>query len=273
VAVFGFTSVALVGAHLLGHADRAAAVRSVGAAGVTAVLYLSYIRPLVHGWASTGNPTPPLISFAAHSGVAVLGLALLALWLVMTRTERQKSLTWWAMLLVISLAFLPVAPVSWNPRYFVFFMPPLWVLAAHAVEFLARRCGYGPAGLGVYGLVALLLAPGLLSHYQDGSRHDYRHAAQVLTSHASGRAPILSDDAETISYYLPLALREHVTVRTKVTDPPASEFFLVTRANAWASQPRYPDRKVDVLAEISRRRFDQFSHVLRVYRVGARTGE
>lgn len=273
VAVFGFTSVALVGAHLVGHTERAAAVRGVAAAGVTTVLYLSYIRPLVHGWASTGNPTPPLISFAAHSGVVVLGLALFALWLLVTRVERDRSLTWWALLLGASLVFLPIAPVSWNPRYFVFFMPALWVLAAHGVEFLAARCGYGLAGLGVYGLAGLLLAPGLLSHYQDGSRHDYRRAAEVLASHSDGRAPILSDDAETISYYLPLALRDHVTVRTKVTTPPATEFFLVTRANAWAPLPTYPDRKVELLAEISRRRFDQFSHIVRVFRIGARPGE
>ncbi|HET9372945.1 MAG TPA: hypothetical protein VFO19_21940, partial [Vicinamibacterales bacterium] len=76
-------------------------------------------------------------------------------------------------------------------------------------------------------------------------------------------------DAETISYYLPQALREQLLVRTKVVTPPASEFFLVARANAWLPQPTYPGRTVELLAEIRRRRFDQFSHILRVYRVAA----
>ena len=118
-----------------------------------------------------------------------------------------------------------------------------------------------------------MLAPGLLSHLQDGSRHDYRAAAQVLLTRATHGQPILSDDAETISYYLPADFRNRLQVRTKVPVPPASEFFLVTRANVWAPLPQMPGRRVEVLAEIERRRFDQFSHVLRVYAVAAKEGE
>ena len=113
------------------------------------------------------------------------------------------------------------------------------------------------------------MAPGLLSHYQDGSRHDYRQAAAVLVEHDREARPILSDDAETISYYLPAGLRQQLSVRTRARVFPASEFFLVCRSNAWTPLPQVPGRKLDVIAEISRRRFDQFSHILRVYRVAA----
>jgi hypothetical protein len=111
--------------------------------------------------------------------------------------------------------------------------------------------------------------PNLLSHYQDGSRHDYRQAAAVLLDNAHDDQPILSDDAETISYYLPDRMRQHLYVRTKATQLPPSEFFLVCRSNAWTELPRLPHRRMNLLAEIYRRRFDEFSHILRVYRVEA----
>jgi hypothetical protein len=137
------------------------------------------------------------------------------------------------------------------------------------MEVIARGVGYRLAGGAWYGCVVLLLLPSLLSHYQDGSRHDYRQAAQVLTAHAHDGQTILSDDAETISYYLPAGLRTGLQVRTKVRELPLSEFFLVTRANVWMPLPRIPDRRSELLAEIYRRRFDQFSHILRVYHVAA----
>ena len=71
---------------------------------------------------------------------------------------------WWALLFAGSLCFFPVAPMSWNPRYFVFFMPAMWVLAAHAVEAVARSIGSGSAGTAWYACVAVLLLPNLLSH-------------------------------------------------------------------------------------------------------------
>ena len=51
--------------------------RSALAAAISVVLYFFFIRPLVTGWNSTGNPTPVLVSFAAHAGVPSLALAAL----------------------------------------------------------------------------------------------------------------------------------------------------------------------------------------------------
>jgi hypothetical protein len=269
VAVFVLASLAAVAAYVVGRVGWDLLLRSVVAALVSVLLYLLYLRPIVHGWSSTGNPTPALISFAAHAGVPVLALALLGAWISMVRRDDGASMFWWATLFAGSLCFFPVAPVSWNPRYFVFFMPAMWILAAHAVSFVARRVGYGSVGAAWYCGVVLLLSPGLLSHYQDGSRHDYRQAAAVLATHAHQRQPILSDDAETISFYLPAALQEGLQVRTKAREFPPSEFFLVARSNAWTALPQIPDRQATLIAQIYRRRFDQFSHVLRVYRVAA----
>ena len=91
----------------------------------------------------------------------------------------------------------------------------------------------------------------------------------MLLAQARQGQPLLSDDAETISYYLPEELRQRLLVRTKVTVFPVSEFFVVARSNAWTPLPRIPNRHAEVVAENEHRRFDQFSHILRVYRVAA----
>jgi hypothetical protein len=266
VAVFVLAFLAACPAYLLGRVSRELLLRSGAAALVSVVLYGLYVRPLIHGWASTGNPTPPLVSFAAHAGVPVLALALFGAWLFLVR-DQGESMLWWALMFVGGFCFIQVAPVSWNPRYFVFFMPAMWVLAAFSMEFVARSVGYRSVGAAWYGCVAVLLLPNLLSHYQDGSRQDYRRAAAVLVAHVEQGQPILSDDAETISFYLPANLRQTLSVRTKAREFPRSAFFLVARSNAWTPLPQIPHRQIDLVAEISRRRFDQFSHILRVYRV------
>ena len=273
VAVFALAFLACCAAYVVGRVPLRVVTRSGVAAAAGVLLYTLYLRPLIQGWASTGNPTPVLVSFAAYAGVAVLALAFLGMWVSVTRHDEGPSMLWWAIMFAGTIAFLQVAPVSWNPRYFVFFMPAMWVLAAHAMALVARRIGHGWTGAAWYACVAVLLLPALLSHYQDGSRHNYRQAASVLVQHATPGQPILSDDAETISYYLPASLRQSLQVRTKVREVPSAEFFLVTRSNAWAALPRYPGRETSVVAEIYRRRFDQFSHILRVYRVAAAHGQ
>jgi hypothetical protein len=273
VGVFVLAFMAACPAYVLGRIPRHLLVRAGAAALVSVLLYLLYLRPLVQGWHGTGNPTPVLISFAAHVGVPALALALFGCWLSLGRSDGHDSMIWWALLFAGSLCFFQVfaivfASVSFSPHYFLFFLPPFWILAAHATEAVARRVSPRVA-IGWYCCVAIMLAPALLSHYQDGSRHDYRQAAALLRDSAREGQPILSDDAETISYYLPEDMRRHLFVRTKVTQAPQSEFFLVYRMNAWAPLPQMTGRQMDLIGQIYRRRFDQFSHILRVYRVAA----
>ncbi len=258
--------------YFVGRASLSLVLRSGVAAAVSVAIYLFYLLPLVRGWASTGNLTPVLISFSAHAGPPALALALFGGWLALTRPDQGDSMLWWLLLFAGSLVFFLVAPVSWNPRYFIFYMAAMWVLGAHAMEFVARRVGFGAVGLAWYAAITISIAPFLLSHLQDGSRHDYRAAADVLKTYSQPGEPLLSDDAETISYYLTPELIANLQVRTRVRVYPTSEFLLVCRANAWAAQPRIPGRRVDLLAEFSKRRFDQFSHVLRVYRVAPAGG-
>jgi hypothetical protein len=268
--VFLLAFLAAAAGNVLGGVPRRVLWRSGAAAFVCLLVYVFYVRPLVAGWSSTGNPTPILISYAAEAGVPALALALLGAWFVLERRRDEGPMVWWLLMFAGSFCVYLLAWFNWNPRYFELFLPATWVLAAYAMESVARGLGGRFRGAAWYGVVVVLLLPGLVSHFQDGSRHDYRRAAEVLVAEDVGGQPILSDDAETISYYLPADLRAQLFVRTKVTELPSSVFYLVVRSNAWMPQPRIPGRRMDLLAEISRRRFDEFSHVLRVYRVSQR---
>jgi hypothetical protein len=272
VVIFVLAFLAACPAYWLGRVPRELVWRSGVSALTSVLLYFLYIRPVVNGWNSTGNPTPVLVSFAAHAGIPALALAAFGGWVAVLRPRHTRLMLWFALMFVGSLCFLQAtSEMNWNPRYLLFFMPAMWLLAAHAMEFIARRVRYGSVGAAWYCTIIVLLMPNLLSHYQDGSRHDYRQAVAVLIASVQQGQPILSDDAETISYYLPAELRRHLYVRTKVTTPPESEFFLVCRSNAWTPLPRVDRRQMDLLADISHRRYDQFSHILRVYRVAAAT--
>jgi hypothetical protein len=266
VAMFALAFASACAAFVVGSVSLELPVRSGVAAATSVLVYLLYLKPIVSGWSSTGNPTPVLVSFAAHAGIPALALALFGTWLAIGRRKGDEGMVWWGLMFVGSVCMFQLPFITWNPRYFLFFLPAVWVLAAYAMEYIALRVGRW-SGVAWYCCVALLFAPGLASHLLDGSRHDYRAAARVLVASDAREMPILSDDAETISYYLPANLRRQLMVRTKVTRFPESEFFLVARSNAWMPLPQIPHRRMDLLAEIYRRRFDQFSHILRVYRI------
>jgi hypothetical protein len=81
VSVFLLAFIAAGMTYVVGLTPRRVLVRSGIAAAVGLALYLGYIRPLVSGWLSTGNPTPVLVSFAAHAGMPTLALSAFGAWL------------------------------------------------------------------------------------------------------------------------------------------------------------------------------------------------
>jgi hypothetical protein len=267
VAVFALAFIAAAMMYALGRAPLSLVLRSGTATVVGVLIYFFYLLPIVRGWSSTGNPTPVLVSFSAHAGIPALALAFVGCWISLVRPDQGRFMLWWALMFVGSFFVFVLTSITWNPRYFLFFMPAMWIVGAHAMEFIARRVGFRSIGIVWYAGVAALLLPSLASHLVDGSRHDYRTAASVLIANDRQQRLILSDDAETISYYLPADLIEHLEVRTRVTNFPPDEFYLVCRANAWMPLCEIPGRRSDLLAEIYHRRFDQFSHILRVYRI------
>jgi hypothetical protein len=270
LAVFAVAFGASLVAYALGQVPARLVLRSGIAVAFGGLTYAFYLRPLVQGWSSTVNPTPVFVSFVAHAGVPAIALAFLGAWLSLVRWRETGAMLWWALTLAGGFCVLQVGSITWNPRYFLFFLPAVWVLAAYAIAFVARRVGYGSSGAAWCGAVALLFVPGMLSHLNDGSRHDYRRAAAVLVEHVQNGQPILSDDAETLSYYLPEDLRQRLRVRTRVSTFPESEFFVVFRSSSWAPVRlgALRRRPLEELEIIRRRRYDAFSHVLYVYRVG-----
>jgi hypothetical protein len=266
LVVFGLAFGASVLLYFLRKVSIELPLKSALALAVAGSIYVLYLRPIVSGWSSTGNPTPVLVSFAAQIGIPILALALFGGWLSLERRD-DAPVMWSLLIFGAGICLMQLPTIQWNPRYFIFFFPAAWVLSAYAIEHVARRAGFWLNGIVWYAAVALLFAPSMLSHYIDGSRHNYREAAQILIQQDRDRDPILSDDAETISYYLPDTLRHNLFVRTKVTHFPESTFYLVARMNAWAPLPVMPGRRMELLGEIYHRRFDQFSHILRVYRV------
>lgn len=139
VAVFILAFLAALPACALGRTSSRVLLRSGVAAVVSLLLYGFHIRPLLQGWNSTGNPTPVLVSFVAHAGVPALALAFLGSWLVLVRRDDKTLMGWWLLMFAGSLCVFQLADISWNPRYFLFFMPPMWILAAYAAASVRGR--------------------------------------------------------------------------------------------------------------------------------------
>jgi hypothetical protein len=267
MVVFGIGGAAAVGAWSIGSMPRTAARRALFAAIVAVVLYGIYLRPLVRGWVSGGTGgTPPLLSFVAQTGIAPIALALVGA-IAAFRRPADRWLHWWIGVLILSVAFVGVAPSllgNWNPRYALFFMPPVWVLAAAGSAVIAESLA--PQRLAVTWLIAVvaLLTPKLASHFIDGSRHDFRAAAQLIASRAPG-AKVLSNWPGDVQYYLePMTGQRASYWGEPLPDAPV---IVVIGSNAWEPSLRVPGRSVSLLGEIGRRRFDEQSHLVRVYLV------
>jgi hypothetical protein len=261
-------------AYLLGWAPRPVLIRS-GAAALAAVLvYGLYLRPLLRvyegGWVV--GSTPLLVSFVAQAGVPTLALALFGAVACLATPEERKSLGWWLGFAAAEMVFVLAAPwiVSvWSARYALLFMAPLWVLAAYGMQRVARALGSRSLAALWYVCVGLLLLPKLISHYQDGTRHDFRQAAELVKAHIGPEQEIYSMWAANLCWYLPEDLRPRVRGWDQDEPLPAAEGLLVYSSTVWQPLPQFPGRHVTVLGEIRRRRFDEQSHVLRVYHVSA----
>jgi len=271
VVVFLIAFIAACLATWLGWAPRAVLCQCGLSAAVSVALYIFYLRPIMAGWVSGGTGgTNPLVSLIAQVGMPTLALALLGSAATLWSRATRKTWGWWVILLAGGLAFVVLSPwimKAWNPRYGILFMPPVFVLAAFAVAHIGRLLKPFSLQVAWYCCVALLLLPKLASHYQDGSRHDFRTAASVVLGHYTEGNKVLSNWPETLQYYLPV-VKTGISVDWWAESAlPDSEFLIVFSSNAWEPLIQPPGRQVRVLAEIRKRRFDEQSHIVRVYQV------
>jgi hypothetical protein len=110
--------------------------------------------------------------------------------------------------------------------------------------------------------VFVLLLPKLGSHFIDGSRHDFRTAAQIIARDAPN-ADVMSDWPGELQYYLqPLTGQTARYFEQRVPDSPV---VVALGTNAWEPPLTIPGRTVRLLGQVARRRFDEQSHVVRVY--------
>jgi hypothetical protein len=269
VLLFGVGWIAVAAGFCLGWAPRYVAIRATAVAATGSLIYFLYLKPMLIGWQSGGLGSHPLLSFAAHVGVPTLALGSLGSALCLVRSDDRRTFGAWAIFFGGSLAILlclPWLPIRWYARYHVLNLVPCWVMAAYAVDAVARAIPQRLGRVAWCGCVALLLAPGLASHFQDGTRHDLRFAAEVV-DRIAGDETILCDSADILAYYLPESRRVQIDYWQGKDHWPQDEFILVRSTNIWAAKEQLPGRKVEILAEKSLRRFDGLSYLTRVYRV------
>jgi hypothetical protein len=148
-----------------------------------------HVLPLARGW-NGGQTWGYSIAHAGMAAVSQLGwpvallaaLGLVGIW----KSGGEQGHYWavWALAWAASSVILPCL-VSYHPGYVFPLSLGALVLAGRAVaeiyEGLHRQNALaGPAWLA---LACLLNLPSLVSHYADGSRYDFRTAAQYVGSH------------------------------------------------------------------------------------------
>jgi hypothetical protein len=206
IVLFGLQAGMVLAGWALGWTNPAVAVRAGLSGLLGAAVYLVHVRPLAGNWTGiTMTPLQACASFTAHVGMPTLVLALFGTALALVGEKERRQMGVWAGLNLAVLLFVLVSPLLmpvWNLRYTLLWVLPLWMTGALAVEtvgaamvrwaassagqdggiLLARIRVVRPGLLLVcwYGCVALLLLPKWVSHWMDGTRHDYRQAVQLV---------------------------------------------------------------------------------------------
>lgn len=266
---FGLGAIAAVIGARLQWVKAGVAIRSTISATTALLLYVGYLRPIVHGW-NSHIPQQPLSevlqSFASDVSVPVIALCIVGAAAWPTRS-RDTEFRWWALLALLSIAFIAISPalMYFNSRYSLIFILQFWILAARGIVLIGKRLGGGSPSWAWYACVILLLLPKVLSHYQDGSRKDFRTAAAVVARRAQPGEAVYCNWPQNLGYYLP---ERYVQKWHTKLDLPPEPFYLVEGTNAWTPPIAINDRTIEHLSIICRRRFDEQSNVVHVYRVG-----
>ncbi|MCS7306460.1 MAG: hypothetical protein NZ602_15295 [Thermoguttaceae bacterium] len=352
IVLFGLQAGVVMVGWLFGGASGPVALRA-GLAGLLAAgVYLLHVRPIAGSWTGAGLTwAPPWASFAAHVGVPTVVLALMGSAVACLVEKERRQMAVWAAITVSVLIFVLMVPQLmpiWNPRYSLLWVLPLWITGAMAVETVATgllrwanpssgqptperwknstQLPYWLLLVGWYGCVGLLLVPKWLSHWIDGTRHDYRQAAHLVVqwlqedvfisrlpiwsqpsqvagnlapghsprrlsadgsspktseslpagasgprSNLSRPIPILTNMELQMRYYLPQPFRSQCRYWAPGIPLPEGECLVVLGGNGWEGPLAIPDRMVEWIGLVGRRRFDELSHVIRIYWVGPPT--
>ncbi|MFZ5832505.1 MAG: hypothetical protein ACOY3P_20655 [Planctomycetota bacterium] len=269
--VFGIGFIAAILCFIVGAVPWYVLARTATTAAVGFGIHFLYLRPLMSGWISGGTgETSELVSFAAQLGIPTAALAALGIGLSLRGGLRQADLLWWTATLIGGVCFIGLSPWligNWNARYALLFMPSFWVLAAYGVEQVANALPSSWGRFVWYTCVVLLLLPKLASHYLDGTRHDFRAAGQWVAENARVGEAVFCDFPMELDYYI----RQYRSLKPAFWNPqgelPEQGFLVVLASNAYQPPLRLRQRSVTLLEDFFVRRFDEQSHVIRIYRV------
>jgi hypothetical protein len=272
LVVIGIGFISAVCCFAVGAVSKAVVLRAATAAATATVIYLAYLRPIMTGWVSGGTGgTNELVSFVAQLGIPTLSLSLVGIGFFLGAKFRPSEMLWWIVALVGGLLFAGLSPWllgRWNPRYAILFMIPFWAVAAFGVEQIAHVLPNRWARCGWYASIVLLMTPKLASHYRDGSRHDFRTASSVVARLRSGDEAVYCNWPITLRYYLDDAIEVYDWSKTRSL--PDESCIMVFASNAYEPALRLSDRRCYAVADIATRRFDEQSHVIRIYQVEPR---
>jgi hypothetical protein len=239
-----------------------------------------YLYPLARGWnGGEGWGSRPLHQLMASVYEIGWPVALLAgLGAVSAiRLRNEQSCYWltWGVLWAVASVVLPLVVVFHSAYVFPLALGVVVLagIAAGQIYSFLRQQSLVPATAWIVVVCALNL-PSLLSHYSDGSRHDYRTAAQYITKHWQA--------GDHVAAVAPGALRRYSemcqdTVNLKTWDPlPELKQLGAQRGRTWIVIPSNRPGKSEELRrwlgahctqelELKPPRYDYREHVVEIY--------
>jgi hypothetical protein len=177
---------------------------------IAAAFAIFYVYPLGRekalGYSWTGYSMPrAVLSGVSQVGWPVVVLAVpgaILLW----KRDRAQAIFWvfHAFVWLGSLVVLPLM-IPFHSAYVFALTLPVFVLAAVTVAELTNAIvARSPlAALGVFVMLPLLSLPSIVSHYRDGSRHDFRAAANWIGDRVGPDDLIVAIQGDKLSYYRP----------------------------------------------------------------------
>jgi Dolichyl-phosphate-mannose-protein mannosyltransferase len=246
----------------------------------TRLLFVSYLMPIYKTWnADSGWGYGPIQSaFASVAQVGIPTLLLACLGTIFVTRERCAQgfywLTWVGLWVAVSL-FLPLVMV-YQPSYAFAFATPVLVLAGlGAARVYERLQPAAPAAaLGWIVLVFLLNTTSVLSHYADGSRHDFRSAAWYLADHFRPGDRVAAMSPAVLSYYTPVC-REAMPVAGWNPLPdveaqaakPGRLWIVISSGRSGKPEPlaQWLAQHAQLQKQFRKKRLDYYDYVVEVY--------
>lgn len=215
-ALVGVVFGGMVGAILLARILRAGSPSNrplwIALAGcaIAAAFAIFYVYPLGREKAMGVSWTGYSMPRAVMSGVSQVSWPVLVLAapgaILLWRRDRAQAIFW-----IVQAAFwlgaLIVLPllVPFHSAYVFALTLPVFLLAGVTIGELANAITTRSvlAAISVFLMLPLLNLPSIASHYQDGSRHDFRAAANWLGDRVGPNDLIVAIQGDKLSYYRP----------------------------------------------------------------------